>query len=729
VGDAGQLQQKGKLHLAAGLFPEGTEFLSTLRYLDISDDGQIRPSERIKEIRYLKKRKWLTYAQLELNALDEIKEKHDFQDRLKVIFSDPEKGASNGKGWVLQGFIEDENGRLRPQSVEENKSCVGCHGGIGATTDSVFSMARKLDASQYRQGWYHWRQKDMAGLNEPKAAFGNAGVQYEYCFYLIYGQAGDAFRANDEVLRDFFDAGGHLRPEMAAKIHDDLSILLYPSKSRALALDKAYRTIVKAQSYTMGRSAIVGKATHMFDRIQPKDVPTGVKRPVALTRFPNDVVAPHRPDVEPTAAAKVGQAAIDGLCMAGPDGRRYQIDGQGLIDESSYALDQSGYYFPFPSRQTLPTRIIVPNAGIPACYKCHRLDAAMPPGITQVKTPVPLGKNDSKDNDRRMMRLTDHAGVDTYGVWSPDGKQIAWVSDRREGYQIWTMRADGSHKKQITRGPAIHGWPAWSPDNKQLVYWGFDPQSGRSTISVCRAGGTDAFDLVASQDALDRPQWRPDGKYVAYAWQHTGNWDIWVAAGDGSRFYQMTHDAQMETNPLWRPDGLSIAYKVAPDKAYNLTIENFMTVKDGFDAPQYRMWDGIKSIQMNDWSPDGNKIAYTAEAVTNASGRDRVSYVAVVEDISLSGRKTSGTPVVLAQGATLGDRGPVFSPDGRRIAFWAWDTAYRATLWTADADGSNLTRLTTDGDDMYPTWRPDGKAILFESARGGSMDIWTLSVD
>jgi Tol biopolymer transport system component len=106
-----------------------------------------------------------------------------------------------------------------------------------------------------------------------------------------------------------------------------------------------------------------------------------------------------------------------------------------------------------------------------------------------------------------------------------------------------------------------------------------------------------------------------------------------------------------------------------------------------------------------------------------------VSYVAVVEDVSMKGSRTSGTPVVLSGGRTLGDRGPVFSPDGTRVAFWSWDTAYRATLWVAGRDGSNLRQLTGAGHDMYPGWSPDGRALLFESSRGGSLDIWTIGVE
>ena len=78
---------------------------------------------------------------------------------------------------------------------------------------------------------------------------------------------------------------------------------------------------------------------------------------------------------------------------------------------------------------------------------------------------------------------------------------------------------------------------------------------------------------------------------------------------------------------------------------------------------------------------------------------------------------------------TLGDRGSVFSPDGRRIAFWAWDLNYRATLWIVNADGTNLRQKTFAGFDMNPRWSPDGTKLLFESSRNGNMDIWIMSAD
>lgn len=77
-------------------------------------------------------------------AADEAREKAYTPDRPRWVRGNQEFGVSNALAWQCQGFIEDRDGSLRPQSDEEPVFCVGCHGGIGATTDSNFSFVRKL---------------------------------------------------------------------------------------------------------------------------------------------------------------------------------------------------------------------------------------------------------------------------------------------------------------------------------------------------------------------------------------------------------------------------------------------------------------------------------------------------------------------------------------------------------------------------------------------------------
>jgi len=188
---------------------------------------------------------------------------------------------------VFRGFIEASDGTLRPQTFEETASCIGCHGGIGVTTDSIFSMQRKLNTESYQDGWFHWSQKGLKGINEPKVAFEAAGVQYEYSFFLMYSGGGDDLRSNQEAYDKFFDADGYVRPEMAEKLHDDISVLLHPSKKRALALNKAYKLIVEEQSFALGRDIILGEADNVHDEIEADELETKVVDPVILDRSGN----------------------------------------------------------------------------------------------------------------------------------------------------------------------------------------------------------------------------------------------------------------------------------------------------------------------------------------------------------------------------------------------------------------------------------------------------------
>jgi hypothetical protein len=271
VGKAKQALVDNDLHIAPGLYPEGTEFLHTVRYIDVDDNGSIRMGKRMKELRYGIKQSWNTYPQLHSATMAEIKEKHDFPNRLRTIAGDAEHGLGTGLGWVYQGFIEDRDGFLRPQTYEETMFCIGCHSGIGAIADSTFVFPRKFDHTEEQKGWYHWTQHGLKGVKEPRLADG----RYEYRLYLQANGAGDEFRDNEEVMEKFFNADGSLNEEEAAKIETDVSSLLFPSAERALEINKAYRVIVKEQSFIYGRDAHVKPVSNVHEKIA-SDTPTKV---------------------------------------------------------------------------------------------------------------------------------------------------------------------------------------------------------------------------------------------------------------------------------------------------------------------------------------------------------------------------------------------------------------------------------------------------------------------
>jgi hypothetical protein len=277
VGQALVEQKAGRVHLAAGLYPEGTEFLHTVRYIDVNDAGDNLLAPRMKEVRYARKRYWLSYADLESRALKEVKEKHDFPDRLRIVRGNIEAGVSNDQGWVYAGMIEDAKGELRPQTYEESVSCIGCHSGIGATRDGIFSFHRKFDhAGAHRQGWYHWSQKGLQGVPDRIRADGDA----EYAHYLKANAAGDEFRNNLEVMEKFFNVDGTTKSAMVERLRSDISQLLFASKQRALELDKAYWLIVREQSFSKGRDATVSPVANVHRKL-PSQQATRVEKPLA----------------------------------------------------------------------------------------------------------------------------------------------------------------------------------------------------------------------------------------------------------------------------------------------------------------------------------------------------------------------------------------------------------------------------------------------------------------
>ena len=317
--------------LAAGLYPLGTEFLHTVRYLDPRPEG-VGMAARIKEVRYMRKTHWQSYADLEEWALAEKKEDNDFPDRTKQFFGSSETGIPNGTGWRLQGFIEAADGALRPQSFEETVFCMGCHGSIGTVDDSTFAFPRKLPAgASFREGWYHWTQKGLAGTPDLVRADG----ERDYVHYLRSNNAGDEFRANVELIRAWLE-DGKLSDEKAAEIRADIAPLIIPSAERATRLNAAYRLIVREQSFAKGRDATVERDGQ--NRVAESGTGPGDRRRkagVALVQALNTVTEGLKPQ-----RRLVSCASRTGTCCGRREDRAgFRAEGE----QAATAVGQAGF--------------------------------------------------------------------------------------------------------------------------------------------------------------------------------------------------------------------------------------------------------------------------------------------------------------------------------------------------------------------------------------------------
>jgi Tol biopolymer transport system component/serine/threonine protein kinase len=128
---------------------------------------------------------------------------------------------------------------------------------------------------------------------------------------------------------------------------------------------------------------------------------------------------------------------------------------------------------------------------------------------------------------------------DTSPRYSPDGKSIAFASDRSGGLEIWTCDSDGGKLTQVTNFKGGHnGSPRWSPDSQRIV---FDARvTGSSDIYVVSAAGGSPHQVTKETSTELSPEWSADGQWIYFGSDRGGDWQIWKISPDGSESVQVT---------------------------------------------------------------------------------------------------------------------------------------------------------------------------------------------
>lgn len=254
VGDAKDTE------MAYMLYPQDTEFLHTVRYVGVDENGEIYNAPRMKEVRYMRKHVFKSKQRLSTSYYREAKEKHF--EKLPQTRLMADKGFNNNFGWTINAYIEDEQGELRQQHGQELAFCNGCHKSVGATFDQTFSFPRKVD------GLAGWGYIDLRNQHDAP----NIGeLQGEFLTYMQRVGGGDEFRQNEEMLSRWFNLDGSVNEDKLKRVQN-LYDIITPSPRRALDLNKAYLTIVKEQSYLFGRDATLTEAKNVL-RFIDEDIP------------------------------------------------------------------------------------------------------------------------------------------------------------------------------------------------------------------------------------------------------------------------------------------------------------------------------------------------------------------------------------------------------------------------------------------------------------------------
>jgi Tol biopolymer transport system component len=321
------------------------------------------------------------------------------------------------------------------------------------------------------------------------------------------------------------------------------------------------------------------------------------------------------------------------------------------------------------------------------------------------KNPVNLTKDCSAD--------------DIQPAFSPDGEQIA-LRCEREGGGIFVMGATGESVRRVTD----FGFnPAWSPDGREIVFgtaiaWGpYSRIALDSQLWVVNALSGEKRMLTkpaAIPDAV-QPHWSPHGHRIAYWAVHGGQPDIWTVSADGTHPVAVTHDGAMDWNPVWSRDGNRLYF--ASDRSGSMNLWRI-----SIDERSGRILGQPESITM--------PSAHSGPFSMSRDGR-RIAYVQVLDAINVQTAGFDPTREAIAsetrwitQGPTRQAGYPDLSPDGEWVAFQDHG------IFVVKSDGTGLRQLTKGAyKERYPCWSPDGRRIAFYANHGGGYDIWLISPD
>jgi TolB protein len=256
---------------------------------------------------------------------------------------------------------------------------------------------------------------------------------------------------------------------------------------------------------------------------------------------------------------------------------------------------------------------------------------------------------------------------------SPDGRHIAFLSDRDGAEDIYVMAADGSSTRRLTN-VGHTSRPHWSADGRQLV---FSVSAGESSrvFAVSFEGGAAAE--IARFEARGAPVPVGDGSRFVYG---VGGWtemQLVVSRADGSARKALTSDRAAYWCAGVSPGGDQVA--AGRKDADGMQI--WMVKTDGSGARQVtRFTPEEGSPQCPAFSPDGRRLAVQAEA-------GHVGHLWLVDPESGAGTKLA------THTDAYRDELPAWFPDGRRLAFQS-DRTGRWEIWAMNADGTDVRQIT-----------------------------------
>ena len=307
---------------------------------------------------------------------------------------------------------------------------------------------------------------------------------------------------------------------------------------------------------------------------------------------------------------------------------------------------------------------------------------------------------------------------------SPDGRQIVftrtWVDKMKDQYRsnLWIVEADGSRVRELTAGSYTDSAPVWSPDGKRIAF--LSDRDGTTQLHVMWADTKEIAQLTHLERAPSNIKWSPDGKWIAFSAFVPDNDPILnVKLPERPRGADWAKPAVIVDRLQWAADG-----RGPLPKGYN----HIFTIDSVLGGTPRQITNGKYNHTGFDWSADGKTIFVSGIRKPEAEYTRNDSEIYAVDLTTLDIRQLTDR-----RGP---DGNPEVSPDGKWIAYVGYDeksyTNHVSSLYLMSSDGSGK-KLLAGNLDSTPQglgWWADSRTVYFTVESKGRTDVcWVTLAD